>query len=180
MASIFCLLSFLSWGKQTWMMSILKALWPFPESLFCKVRWRRVPLGVRKSRLAVVPALCHATEKQLSIWSTSICLCFLFAVPLFVSPGVTCINPRLTKVPSVFSTSITLNSVQENCSFLSLDSLPIAVMTTCAIHPSLNWFCFILCKLPSWFLPLVYFHIATVCVALLMRISLIFKEWDAF
>lgn len=102
-------------------------------------------------------------------------LCCLSFVP-FLSLGLTCINPHLTKVPSIFSTSITLNSVQEHCSFLSLGSLLIAMMTTCVFHPGLNWFCFILCKLPSWFHCLVYFHIATVCIALLMRISVIFKE----
>lgn len=51
-----------------------------------------------------------------------------------------CAFSSLSPFFCIFSTSITLNSVQKNCSLLSPDSLPIAMMTTRVIHPSLNWF----------------------------------------
>lgn len=164
MVSIFCLLSFLSWGKQTWMMSILKALWPFPESLFCKVRWRRVPLGVRKPLLAVVPVLRHPTmgseETIVNLVSVDMfvlslrCLPFFFVYFLPPSPWI------------LFKRTV---------AFYLLTPCPLLWRQHVSFIQILTGFCFILCKLPSWFQPLVYFHIATVCIALLMRISLLFK-----
>lgn len=86
-------------------------------------------MGVRKPLLAVVPVLRHPTmgseETIVNLVSVDMFVLSLRCLPFFFC---------------IFSTSITLNSVQENCSFLSLDSLPIAMTTTRVIHPNLNWF----------------------------------------
>lgn len=180
MVSSFCLLSFLSWGKQTWMMSILKALWPFPESLLCKVRWRRVPLGVRKSRLAMVPVLCHPTvgseETIVNLVSVDMFVLPLPRLPFFCPLASHASTPISQKCPPYFLPPSPWILFRRTVAFYPLTPCPLLWWQHVSFIQVLTGFCFILCKLPSWFQRLVYFHRATVCIALLVRISVIFKE----
>lgn len=176
MVSSFCLLSFLSWGKQTWMMSILKALWPFPESLFCKVSafgGKEVAFGYGSSVMSPHSGLrghnCQSGQRRY------VCA-FSSLSSLFCPLASHASTPISQKCPPYFLPPSPSILFRRTVAFYPLTPCPLLWWLHVPFIQVLTGFCFILCKLPSWFQHLVYYTRAAVCIALLMRTLVIFKE----